>query len=343
LLGKLLAAQAELAATLADLRRSAGEGTDAGLIAECEDQRVALLALQQGLASASPAALQTMRREVAAAIGASQAVLQQVRVATAGAAGESAQLAAASAATRREVQSLHADLFEHRIFDGNLRFTSNEDEEAYRRREAEVRKDMEQQLAANTPEGNLNAAGAAMGQMLDAHAHGAGNSPDFLPRWNRLVDTTHKHREALRTEGRSTEEFDRNLGSSVRRYLRDKGLSDAEIEAKLAVVTDPLDAVRPYLRTEQDMESLGESMNFANRLLPSSATPITAAVPLPPGDAIVPPPGDPASTAPGLDEVMAKFRSTGVAVAPSAGDSGYAHGVNQGLPEGIAVGRVTSG
>ena len=322
----MLAAQAELAATLADLRRSAGEGTDAGLIAECEDQRGALLALQQGLASASPAALQTMRREVAAAIGASQGVLQQVRAATAGAAGESAQLAAAGAATRREVQSLHADLFERRIFDGNLRFTSNEDEEAYRQREAENRKTMERQLAANTPEGNLNAAGTAMGQMLDAHAHGAGASPDFLPRWNRLVDTTHKHREALRNEGRATDEFDRNLASSVRRYLRDKGLSDAEIEAKLAVATDPLDAVRPYLKNDDDAKTLSASVANRNYALTLAVAPITTATMLTNTQSSPASITELAAAPVGLDDVMAVFRAAGVASADES--TALANGVN---------------
>lgn len=44
----------------------------------------------------------------------------------------------------------------------------------------------------------------------------------------------------MRQEGQSTEEFDRNLAASVRRYLKTKGLSDADIERQLAKTQPPI-------------------------------------------------------------------------------------------------------
>lgn len=328
LLGRLIAAQGGIEAALEDLKRAGtASDTDADTVARCASQLAAILSLRDGLSSTPASALPGLRASVAATVSATHSVAQSARASAVNI--ETAALLASAASTRNEVEALQVDLFGRRIFDPFLRFASREDEEAYRRREEENRRYIEQQLAAKTPEGDLNAAGATMVQMLDAHARGAGDSPEFAARWNRLVDTTRRHREAVRADGRSTEEFDRNLKASVQRYLREKGLPDVEIEARLAVAGDPLDAVRPHLTTEREANALDESIKRAQWR--SAATPLIAmavAVPLTKDE---PGAGSSAlevraSTATGLDDVMAQFRAGGVVPAPDAGGT-YAHGV----------------
>jgi hypothetical protein len=175
-------------------------------------------------------------------------------------------VAVTSAATRQEVQSLSQDLFERKIFDAYLHFASPEDEADYRKREAAAHKYIDQQLAKNTPEGDLNAGGGMMGQMLDAHAHGAGDSPDFLPRWNALVEKTERQHAAMRAAGQSTEEYDRNLNASVRRFLKAKGLSDAEIDKRPAASNNPLDAVKPYLKNDKDSRDLEQKTQLSSHV-----------------------------------------------------------------------------
>ena len=172
-------------------------------------------------------------------------------------------VAARAAETRTETQSIARDVFERKIFEPYLRFSSKEDEAEYRKREAEARKYIDAQLAKRTPEGDLNASGGMIGQMLDAHTHGAGNSPDFMPRWNALEDKAERQHAAMRTAGQSTAEFDQHLEAAARRFLKAKGLSDAEIDAKLGDGKDPLAVLKPYLgdghTNRQVTETLGTS------------------------------------------------------------------------------------
>lgn len=327
LLGRLIAAQASLEAVLEDLRRAGGDA-DPVVAQRCADQLATVQSMRDGIASATPAALIAMKAGVGACVTSSQTVVQNTRAATATA--DAALLAATGAAARNEVESLSADLFDRRIFDRYLQFKSREDEEQYRKREEETRRYVAQQLAAKTPEGDLNAGGAVMGQMLDAHAHGAGDSPEFAARWERLVETTRRHREAMRGEGRSTEEFDRNLKASVRRYLRDKGLTDAEIDDKLAVAADPLDAVKPYLTTERDALTFEKSTRTDRRLSPAAKEDSVVAVAVTSSGDTAQPLALQSEPAPGLDAVMAKLRSAGIAPAPAQPEgSGFAHGVEQ--------------
>ncbi len=333
MLGKLLAAQHELEVQLKALRQADGAGHDTALVAECEARLGMLAALQDVLAGAKPAGLAAIRSTVLASVGAAATTAQQVRsaVASATAAGPMS-LATTSAVLRQELSSLHGDLFERRIFDPFLHFASREDEEAYRRREEETRRYIAQQMAAKTPEGALNAAGATMGQMLDAHSHGAGASPEFLPRWTRLVETTQRHREALRAEGRDTTEFDRNLVASVRQYLRTKGLSELAIDAALAGGADPLDAVKPYLKSEKDAQALANPITMGAAEVEAKAVPITVAVV---GTETGPPSAvlqQQAAAPHGVDDVMAKFRATGVVAAAAQSSSEFAHGVHRGAP-----------
>jgi hypothetical protein len=183
-------------------------------------------------------------------------LLTEAAAQSAASGGQAQGLAAASADTRREVQTLERDVFDRRIFDPYLRFSSPEDEAEFRKREAEARKYIDEQLARGTPEGNLNASGGMIGTLLDAHTHGAGNSPDFMPRWDALVEKARRQRASMHAAGQSTEEFDRHVAASVHRFLEAKGLSDTEIDRRLKASADPLDVVKPFLSDDRDSQDL---------------------------------------------------------------------------------------
>jgi len=175
-------------------------------------------------------------------------------------------VAAASADTRQEVRSLSHDVFDRHIFDPYLHFDSPEDEADFRKREAEAQKYINEQLARRTPEGNLNAGGGMIGTMLDANAHGAGNSPDFMPRWNALTADTQRQRAAMHAAGQSTEEYDRNVTDSVRRFLKAKGLSDAEIDKRLSDSANPLDAMKPFLADDRESRRVEEKIQLSRHV-----------------------------------------------------------------------------
>ena len=170
-------------------------------------------------------------------------------------------VAATAAETRNETQAVARDVFDRKIFEPYLHFSSKEDEAEYRRREAEAKRYIDAQLAKHTPEGDLNAGGGTLGQMLDANVHGAGNSPDFMPRWNALAEKVQHQRAAMHAAGQKTEEFDRNLNVAARRFLKAKGLSEAQIDAKLAGGKDPLEVVKPYLGNDQASRDLEQVAN----------------------------------------------------------------------------------
>ncbi len=153
-------------------------------------------------------------------------------------------LATADAATRATVTDLADDLYKHRIFDDNLRFTSPADEDAYRARDAERQRLIAEELAHHTPEGNLNAAMHEAGQMADAGTHGASTNSAFAPRWQHLVETIQQQREAMRAAGKSTEDADRQLRDELRRSLH--GVPPEQLERILAA-PDPLQAAGPFV------------------------------------------------------------------------------------------------
>jgi hypothetical protein len=175
-----------------------------------------------------------------------------------------AEIAAASAATRQEVQDLSRDVFDRHIFEPYLRFSSADDEAGFRARTAATQNYVKAQLDRGTAEGNLNAGGGMMDYMLNAHAHGAGKSPEFMPHWNRLAEDTERQRGAMHAAGQSTDEFDRNLKASVRRFLKAKGLSDAEIDEQLAKSASPQDAVNPFLHSGSDRGNLEHQVQRAS-------------------------------------------------------------------------------
>lgn len=267
-MGRIAAASFELEARLAEISRAAGAASGGG---EAKAQLAQLTALSRSVGTASPASLATLRTEITANLTAASNLAQQIRTeAVAGQAIRAAEFAAINENTRSTVQSLHADLYERRIFDPYLKFDSPEEEAAYRKREAQAQRYVTEQLAKNTPQGNLNAGGAVAGQMLDAEAHGAGASPDFAPRWEQLRADLGKQRRMVESEGLSTEEYDRNLQTSVRRFMKAKGVPEAEIEAKLKTAADPLDAAQPYMDSAKDAETLKAELGADESLAKAS-------------------------------------------------------------------------
>lgn len=349
MLSQLAAAQSELAASLAELRNAASTGGDTSALAEGEAQLASLQALQQTVSTANSSMLVRLQTQVVALVATSTATMQQARAAaTSGPDTASAALAAASTFTRTEVQSLRDDLFERRLFDDFLHFDSKQERDAYRRRDAEGQRYIDAQLARHTPEGDLNAAGGVMDRMLDAHAHGASDSPEFLPRWNRLVETARKQHELMRAEGRSTDEFDHNMQDSVRHYLKFQGLSDHEIEARLAASADPLEAVKPYLHSEHEAQALNQSMIRAGKeslgrdtasmqVVVATDVNATPTAPLEPAFASL------ARIPTGLDDVMAKLQASGVVAANAPPETDITHGVTTQGHRASSTGRASPG
>lgn len=312
---QLAAAQRELDLAMLDMREA---GADESAIASLRVQAQNLVQLQRALSDGGRSSVDALKGPVAAAIAASTTLAASGRdIALSSKGTDAAALAAVSAVTRRQVEDLSRDLYERRIFDPYLSFASPEDEADYRRREAEAKRYIDAELAKGTPEGDLNAAGATQGQMLDAAAHGADQSPEFKERWEALEKTAHEQREAVRAAGGSTEDYDKRIEDSVRRFLRSKGLTEEQIDQAIAETNgDPLQAVKPYLQGEQDAASLDREVQSAHRRADGQH-----AVP-----DIVVAEGSPNCIGADTASVFAQFQSTGVTV---AGD-GTGHGLSGG-------------
>jgi hypothetical protein len=144
-----------------------------------------LAKLERALSSGSSAMIASnIRGEIAAVIAASATLSQQALQAAHERVG--ADLATAQARTRATVQEIGRDIYERRIFDPYLRFSSDEEESAYRRREEENRRAIAEALAEQTPAGDLRAANLIQRQLADAGAHGADASPEFAGRMARI-------------------------------------------------------------------------------------------------------------------------------------------------------------
>ena len=291
-------------------------GADAAVLSQLRAQAQHLVKLQRALTDAGSAGLGDLKSSVAAAVATSATLVVQARDVAATAKGaDSAGILATSAAARRQVEDLSRDIYERKIFDPYLKFGTAEEEEAYRRREAEAKAYIDAEMAKGTPEGDLNAAGAAQGQMLDAAAHGAADSPEFKERWEALEKTAREQREAVRAAGGSTEEYDKRLEQSVRRFLKSKGLSDKEIDERIAAAgDDTLQAVKPYLENERDALSLDKEVGDASRRATSDeAEPhfVNETKPI--------------AKASEIDNVFAQFQQSGVQLSEGTG-----HGLSAG-------------
>jgi hypothetical protein len=307
LLSQIVGAQAALEAAIAELSQSGGNPAQ---LSESRSQLALLGNLSLQLGTASGAALANLRGEVMAVTSTANSTAQQTRAAANAANAASADIAQLAAISREQVTSIMRDM---KDFDPYLHFDSKAEEEAYRRREVERQQAIAAELAKNTPAGDMNAAGVTVGQMVDAKAHGAGNSPEFDARWHDLVTTTTNLRNAMRAQGQSTDEFDRKLRDDLRTIMKSKGLTDAQIDERFAKNSDPLEAAKAYVG-ETEMQHLTKNVAVSSDLKPTQAVSVESVdTPLPKAN---------------VDDVMAKFRATGVTVGEHPPEGGYTHGVN---------------
>ncbi len=189
MLTQILSAQSDIGATVAGLN---GAG-DASLIAQALAHQQTLAKLERALSSGSAAMIApNIRGEIAAVLAASANLSQQAKLT---ADQQTVDLATAQARARATVQEIGRDIYGRRIFDPYLRFASEEDEVAYRRREEENRRAIAEALAEHTPEGDLRAAQITERQLQDAGAHGADASPQF----SNLVSRNRENMNGLET------------------------------------------------------------------------------------------------------------------------------------------------
>jgi hypothetical protein len=284
-LGKLVAAQSSLERVIAELA-SRGASTGAANV-----QMARLASLQASVGTASAADLGALRGEIAAAVAQSQNMAQEAQQQVAASASASAALALADAARASRIATDEAMASLGNI---PLRFTSAEDEAAYLAREKERQLYITEQEGKHTPEGDLNATGAALGQMVDAKEHGA-KGPEFDKHWKELVADAERLRTQMHNSGIQTQKFDDNLRDDLRLIMKSKGLSDAEIDAQFAAHPDPLDAAKGLLTSDTDLGTFQKAIKAAT--VSDDARPVAEQSPDIEG---------------GLVSVMAKLQSAGI-------------------------------
>jgi hypothetical protein len=169
-----------------EVRHAASSSGDGLALAQAQAQLIGLGRLHHRLAHAQGASLVSIRAEIAASVAVTQSFLQQARAVATIAQAADVALEAASGAARRDVNVFVHDFYERRVFEKDLHFTSPEDEEAYRRREAEHQRAINEAQAEHTPEGDLRAIQLAKEQLKDAGAHGATASEEYQKDWNAL-------------------------------------------------------------------------------------------------------------------------------------------------------------
>lgn len=113
-------------------------------------------------------------------------------------------VAEASAHARETVQNFIHDFYEAKKFDPYLRFSSLEDEQAYREREAANLRAIQEAQSQKTPEGDLEAAALARRQLADAGDHGADKSPDFTKTMDGLNTGYDRLHAAVKAKGGDT-------------------------------------------------------------------------------------------------------------------------------------------
>ena len=260
----------------------------------------------------------SMRGDIAATVAACQTAAQQARAA----ADETnvSNLSNYAQSARNAVNDVMRGM---KDFDRDLHFANAQDEAEYRRREDERRAYIDAELARHTPQGDLNASGGAVGQMADAAAHGAAANPEFQRRWDNLLASTEALRAELLREGKDVSEFDKHLREDLRRIMKSKGLSDAQIDAQFAAHQgNPLEAAKAFVAeqkgaiSEKEIDDL--TRNYKENAQPV-ATLTTASTPK-------------ASVPNSALAAMADLKAMGVIAAEHDVSSPPVHGVTASLP-----------
>jgi hypothetical protein len=256
-------ASALLRAAIAQLdaiKQTMASGHSAQLDGAAQRAAQAVAAIKNAMQSGNvdPATLSTLAGEINLGGDASTPIADS---GTGAAMAASMRLGGASFESHAAVDRLSDDFFRKHLFDADVaRHTHGVDLEAFKRREAEDEKYIHGQLARHTAEGDLNASGRMQGYMLDANTHGAGDNPEFLKAWEELKGKTDNLRDSMRAAGKNTDEYDKHIRGDVVEFLKAKGLSDDQIGQALAKSDNPLDAVNPYLTSDNDGKKLAESL-----------------------------------------------------------------------------------
>ncbi len=213
-------------------------------------------------------------------------------------------------------------------FDPYLQFGPGDMEADYRKREAERRAYIAAEQAKGTPQGDLNASGAAVGQMADAAAHGAANSPEFQSRWDALVDSTAKLRAQMVREGHDVSEFDNRLREDLRHIMKAKGVPDAKIDALFAAnPNNPLEAAKAFVAEQKGTIGEKEIGEIARKAADYKDTAEVSRAPAP----------LPAAADAMVVDAMAKFKASGVTLA----EDGQSQPTS-GLTASVAMDRSSS-
>lgn len=179
---------AQLAGSQADLDQVLRSVSDPTAMAQIRSQQNALSGLEARVALARPADLAALRAEVTAYAAASRLAADQAQADVNGG-GKQAELRRATQEANLAVAGFMDDYYGRKAFEPYLQFASAEDEEEFRKREAQRKAEMEKALAEKTPEGALRANNLAIDQLEDAGAHGADRSPDYQPMLSNLQQT----------------------------------------------------------------------------------------------------------------------------------------------------------
>lgn len=179
LTAKLAGAQINLENKLAELRARITTGADNIAIAQAVSQLRGLGDLRQRIEQADASTLASLQSEVNAALAVTRSVSDQT--ASASPTLQAGQLALnhASEVARHSVEDFESAYYRRHVFDQYLQFSSQRDEEEYRRREQDRHQEIEKAMAERTPQGDLRASQLSIDQLKDAGAHGAVRSPEY--------------------------------------------------------------------------------------------------------------------------------------------------------------------
>lgn len=233
---ELAAAQGGLSSSLIELR-SAGNA-DSSLIGQAEQQLALLLSLRSQLATASGKQLPAIGAEIAAVVTAATSTARAAQHAAA-AGSNQMSVGQASQVARAAVADFEDDYFKKRKFDPYLQFKSEEEERAFREREAKRQAEIQKALALHTPEGDLRAAQLSEAQLRDAGAHGADRSPDYAPTLEKLSAATDTLQAAIDAERVNTKAEERLEAASASVAAEDAPEIPASVLAALRKVRTP--------------------------------------------------------------------------------------------------------
>jgi len=169
---------ARAAADLKALTDRLAQSGDSSLTQDAKQQLATIQALGSQVATAGLLTLVSLRADVAATVASAGTVISQGQ-AVADQAAIAANLAHADAEARQSVAGFMDDYYKKKIFEPWLRFSSDEDRDAFREREAQRQAAIEHAQREGTPKGDLEAGRLALAQLEDAGAHGADRSPEY--------------------------------------------------------------------------------------------------------------------------------------------------------------------